>query len=142
MPADAPFFICPDNVMVIGFEELNPENIRVQFIWERCQDSDPVYKAPETLREGTFTESSLVWNIGVVFDELLNEGRFFRTEGEILDPKCTTLHYSDEYKYVNTTIPEARKLLTKAMLKDPVQRIDLSNLILSISLEIQRMSRC
>lgn len=38
--------------------------------------------------------------------------------------------------------PEARKLLTKALLRDPVQRIDLSNLILNISLEIQRMSRC
>lgn len=71
----------------------------------------------------------------MVFDELLNEGIYFRTEGEVLDPKC-------EYKYSNTTTPEARKLLTKAMLKDPVQRIDLSNLILNISLEIQRMSRC
>lgn len=49
---------------------------------------------------------------------------------------------TDDYKYANSTTPEAKKLLTKAMLKDPVQRIDLSNLILNISLEIQRMSRC
>lgn len=121
---------------------MNPENIRIRLIWELCQDCSPIYKAPETLRDGSFSESSLVWNIGIVFDELLNEGLYFHTEEDILNPQCNFPDNSDEYKFVNTTTPEARKLLTKAMLKDPVQRIDLSNLILNISLEIQRMSRC
>lgn len=46
LSAEAPFFVTPDNVLVIGFEELNPENIRVRFIWELCQECLPVYKAP------------------------------------------------------------------------------------------------
>jgi len=52
----------------------------VRLIWEHCQDSPSTYKAPETLREGVFNESSLVWNIGVVFDELVNEVLYFQTE--------------------------------------------------------------
>jgi hypothetical protein len=35
-PIESPFFITPYNVVIIGFEELNPENIRVRLLWDRC----------------------------------------------------------------------------------------------------------
>ncbi len=74
---DTPFYVNPDSVVVIGFEELNPENIRIRFDEGRCAEVESVYKAPEVIREGHFTEASIIWNLGVVFDELINERLYF-----------------------------------------------------------------
>lgn len=31
VPLNTPFFISPDSVIIVGFEELNPENIQIRF---------------------------------------------------------------------------------------------------------------
>lgn len=106
VPMDAPFFISPDSVIIVGFEELNPENMRIRFDEGRCAEVESIYKAPEVIRDGRFSEASLIWNVGIVFDELINERTFFQNETEVMDPTGNCESYSVEYKYAaNHSIP-------------------------------------
>lgn len=71
------------------------------------------------MREGAFNESSLVWNIGVVFDELLNEGLYFRTEGEVLDTKCTLDCYRRRLQVCEQHHPRSEKAADQSNVEGP-----------------------
>lgn len=75
------------------------------------------------------SESSIVFNLGLIWDEFLHGRPFFKTVSEIESDACNYYSYAVEYKVRNNRIaPITKNLLYQMLNKLPEDRVPLKNI--------------
>ena len=74
------------------------------------------YYSPELLEGQPESIASLLWNIGVLIDEVVNRRVYFRSEREVMDPLRV-------YRYDNNEIPQLKKTCESLLSKEATQRM-------------------
>lgn len=80
---------CPERLSIHNFDPSNSHLIKIAIIKPKLKSKDKLkfYQAPEVLVGQSETESSLVWTLGLVIDELFTGKTFYNKFADILGPK-------------------------------------------------------
>jgi hypothetical protein len=81
----------PGHIHLNGFSPTNVEHTKVRLgdpIVGYEDEEMQLYLAPEVLRGEPATEKSCNFNLAVIWDELLNNSRYFKTVTELESPTC------------------------------------------------------
>jgi hypothetical protein len=76
----------------------------------------------------------LLWNVGVLIDEVVNRRVYFRSEREVLDPLRV-------YRYDNSEVPQLKKTCESLLSKEATQRMGIEALRKILELEFDRFER-
>lgn len=76
----------PDSITLSNYSARNLS--RLEVILRTPVGNLNLYMAPELLKGGLPTEESCVFNMGIIWDELLHDRLYFQNEGEILSETC------------------------------------------------------
>ena len=71
----------PENIHILGYTPEHPDRVRIRLEnpINPQGEAGRLYLTPEVLAGGTPDEKSCVFNIGLIWDEMLHGERFFRT---------------------------------------------------------------
>lgn len=79
----------PENIFLTGYSPNSLDQLKIKLgdpILSRDDEESQVYMSPEALRGEQNTDKSCVFNIGVIWDELLHNSPYFKTPSEIESP--------------------------------------------------------
>lgn len=92
--------------------------MKVEFIEKKelLEESHKVYLAPEVVAGGEHTEKSLVWNLGVIFNLLINKKNYFSSVYEVLNK-------TKIFRFENRDMGEFKYLLEGMLERDATRRL-------------------
>jgi len=122
---DKEVFNCysPTNIYVKNFNIANLEAMFIKFgapILNKKNRKDGCYIAPEVHSGQAISSRSIVFSLGVIWDELIHRALFFSTITEVENPQ---VHYEVRNGQIS---PIIKNLLVDMLTKDPEERLELA----------------
>jgi hypothetical protein len=83
----------PDTIHLLGYTAEHPEQVKVKLgdPIDRGNVATRVYLSPEVLKGDPATEKSCVFNIAMIWDEMLHGDLYFHSQEELENASCNKL---------------------------------------------------
>lgn len=125
--------LSPKDILVYGWEETGEPDALVIVVREESSAKVGLYAAPETLLGECESEETLIWNLGVIFDEMIHGELYFKTKRDLMDPQSNLHNNSESYRFRDSEqSEEVQLILTSLLSRDPDERPNLSELLSGI----------
>lgn len=122
-----------DSIYLLDFEPDQPKSMKLKLL--EAGENQRKYLAPEIIeKKKGASESTIVWNIGILMDECLNRRNYFKTEREVVDALRI-------YRYESQEMPELKRLMESMLEKEATQRMSLGAVKAMAQLELDRYQR-
>jgi hypothetical protein len=97
--------LSPKDILVYGWEETGEPDALVIVVREESSAKLGLYAAPEILLGEHESEETLVWNLGVIFDEMIHGELYFKTKRDLMDPQSNLHNNSESYRFRDSEQP-------------------------------------
>lgn len=128
----------PEAIHLLGYSAEHPEQVKIKLgdPINRTNESQRMYLSPEVLRGEVASEKSCVFNIAVIWDEILHGDLYFHSTDEIENAACNFPYNSDEYRVRNNRInPIFKNCLFDMLTKDSRRRMAFTEIRRRLSLQ-------
>lgn len=128
----------PASIKLTNYEPAKLDKLQVQFLESvsPAKYRECLYCPPELMGGDMPTEKSLVYNIGLIWDELLHGEAYYQSPEAILSKVSKKHAIIDDYKARNSRInPIFKNSLFEMLNKDPTKRINLGEVRNRLSLQ-------
>jgi hypothetical protein len=81
----------PENIFLTGYSPVSLDQLKIKLgdpIVSKDEEDSQLYMSPEMLRGEASTDKSCVFNVGLIWDELLHGSSYFKTASEIESASC------------------------------------------------------